>query len=53
MGKGGGGGSLEGEWPLPKGKGLLPKGKGVSLSRSIELDFESAEKDEFIIYAGK
>ena len=43
MGKGGSGG---GEWPPPKGK-------GVSLSRSIELDFESAEKDEFVSYAGK
>lgn len=50
MGKGRSGG---GEWPPPKGKGLLPKGKGVSLSRSIELDFESAEKDEFVSYAGK
>lgn len=36
-----------GEWPLPKGKSLLPRGKGVSLSRTIELDFDSAEKDQF------
>ena len=30
---------------------LLPKGKSVSLSRSIVLDFESADKDEFVSYA--
>ena len=30
---------------------MLPKGKGVSLSRSIVVDFESADKDEFVSYA--
>ena len=34
-----------------RGLFLLPKGKGVSLSRSIVLDFESADKDEFASYA--
>ena len=30
----------------------FPKGKGVSLSRSIMLDFKYADKDEFVSYAG-
>ena len=34
-----------------RGLFLLPKGKGVALSRSIVLDFESADKDEFVSYA--
>ena len=34
-----------------RGLFLLPEGKGVSLSRSIVLDFESADKDEFVSYA--
>ena len=34
-----------------RGLFLLPKGEGVQLSRSIVLDFESADKDEFVSYA--
>ena len=49
MGKGGGGGKAL----ASKSLFLLPKGKGVSLSRSIVLNLESADKDEFVTYAGR
>ena len=32
---------------------LSPKGKGVPLSRSIALDFESVDKEEFVSYEGR
>ena len=31
-----------------RGQLLLLKGKGASLSRSIELDFECADKEKFV-----
>ena len=32
---------------------LSTKGKGVPLSRSIALDFESVDKEEFASYEGR
>ena len=36
-----------------RGLFLPPKRKGVSLSRSIALDFESADKEEFVSNEGR
>lgn len=48
-----GGGGEGGRVLATKGLFLLPEGKGVSLSPWIVLNFESADKDEFVSCAGR